>query len=90
MAFDVATGTLDVQVEGGPLDQRVVDVPGWGLDDAITAELESFAAAIRGKAAPFVHPDEALAAVAVVEAAARSISTRAPVGIAPLLAPSST
>lgn len=84
LAFDVATGTLDVQREGGELDRTTFDAPGWGLEDAIDAELASFAAAIRGAAPPFVSPDDAFMAVAVVEAAATSIELRQPVAVAAL------
>lgn len=86
LEFDVARGTLAVQREGAAAEQVRVTAEGWGLDEAIDGELASFAAAIRGEAAPFVSPGEALAAVAVVEAAARSIDSGMPVEIEPLLA----
>lgn len=75
LEFDIATGRIDLQAADGVLEQVHLEVPGWGVEDAVTEELQSFAAAIRGDAEPFVTPDEALAAVAVVDAAARSIET---------------
>jgi predicted dehydrogenase len=85
LAFDIAAGTLDLQREGGTPERRRIEAEGWGLDAAIDAELRSFAAAIRGTAAPFVAPQDALLAVAVCEAADRSIATGLPVDLGPLL-----
>lgn len=81
MAFDVATGRLDVQRTDGPLESANVDVPGWGLDAAVVEELVSFRDAIMGLAPPFVAPADAVAAVAVCEAADRSLTTGLPVRI---------
>lgn len=85
LAFDIATGRIEHQRIEGELVREVIETEGWGLDDAVTAELTSFRDAIRGDAAPFVSPVEAIRAVAVCEAADRSIALEgAPVRIADL------
>jgi hypothetical protein len=59
LAFDVATGRIDVQPSGGALERFTVDAPEWGLESAIRLELANFAAVIAGDAEPFVPPEEA-------------------------------
>src|SRR4029453_16725185 len=73
LAFDVATGIIDLQRAGGWLEHTRIDAEGWGLDAALAEELTAFASVIRGEAAPFVTPEEALLAVELCEAAGRSI-----------------
>lgn len=84
LQLDVATGSLDVR-SGTGMDQVRLPIEGWGLDDALDEELRSFAGAIRGEAPPFVSPIDALYAVAVCEAADRSIATGLPIDLAPLI-----
>jgi len=81
LAFDVARGTLDIQRTGEPGETIRLGVAAWGIDAAVRAELSSFRDAIRGVAPPFVTPADALAAVAVCEAADRSITCRQPVDL---------
>lgn len=73
LAFDVATGRIHHQRAGGALVEERIDAEGWGLDGAVTTELTSFRDAIRGDAEPFVAPIDAIRAVALCEAADRSI-----------------
>ncbi len=82
LAFDIARGILDIQPADGPGESIKVDAHGWGVDDAIRAELTSFRDVIQGIALPFVAPADAFAAVALCEAAERSIATRLPVYLA--------
>jgi scyllo-inositol 2-dehydrogenase (NAD+) len=84
LQLDVATGSLDVR-SGSGMDQVRMPIEGWGLDDALDEELRSFAAAIHGRERPFVSPVDALHAVAVCEAADRSIATGLPVDLGPLI-----
>lgn len=81
LAFDVARGTLDIQRTGGTGETIRVEDPAWGIDQAVRAELANFRDAMRGVAQPFVTPAEAFAAVAVCEAADRSVATRLPVDL---------
>lgn len=73
LAFDVATGRIHHQRVDDHLVEERIDVEAWGLDDAVTTELASFRDAIRGDAEPFVAPIDAIRAVALCEAADRSI-----------------
>jgi predicted dehydrogenase len=73
LAFDVATGRIHHQRVDDHLVEERIDVEGWGLDEAVTTELASFRDAIRGDAQPFVAPIDAIRAVALCEAADRSI-----------------
>jgi len=57
-----------------------------GTADAVVAELENFAAAIRGEAEPFVTPADATLAVAVCSAVNRSLTLGKPVDIDDVLA----
>lgn len=73
LAFDVATGRIHHQRIDERLVEERIDVEGWGLDNAVTTELASFRDAIRGDVEPFVAPIDAIRAVALCEAADRSI-----------------
>jgi predicted dehydrogenase len=85
LAFDVATGRIHHQRVDAHLVEERIDVEGWGLDDAVTTELTSFRDAIRGDAEPFVAPLDAIRAVALCEAADRSIDAGgAPITVADL------
>jgi predicted dehydrogenase len=85
LAFDVATGRIHHQRIDDALVEERIDVDGWGLDGAVTAELASFRDAMRGDAQPFVAPLDAIRAVAVCEAADRSIARGGmPVAVADL------
>jgi predicted dehydrogenase len=84
LQLDVATGSLDVR-SGTGMDQVRMPIEGWGLDEALDEELRSFAGAIRGEGPPFVRPVDALHAVAVCEAADRSIASGLPIDLAPLI-----
>lgn len=79
LAFDVAAGTIDVQVSGGAPSRTTISVDEWGLSGAIRDELVNFRDLIRGEATPFVTPAESLRAVELCEAADYSIATGAPV-----------
>ncbi|MFN8518615.1 MAG: Gfo/Idh/MocA family oxidoreductase [Chloroflexota bacterium] len=85
LAFDVATGRIHHQRVDDDLIEERIDVKGWGLDDAVTMELTSWRDAIRGDAEPFVAPIDAIRAVALCEAADRSIEAAgAPIAVADL------
>ncbi len=85
LAFDIATGRIEHQRIDGDLVSEVIETDGWGLDDAVTAELTSFRDAIRGDAPPFVSPLDAIRAVAVCDAADRSLALGgAPITVADL------
>jgi len=85
LAFDVATGRIHHQRADGHLVEERIDVEAWGLAEAITMEVTSWRDAMRGDAEPFVAPIDAIRAVALCEAADRSIEAGgAPIAVADL------
>ena len=83
LAFDIVSGRIDLQPNGGPGETIEVESGPRPIDAALVDELANFAAAIRGEAAPFVAPSEAVAAVELCEAADRSIAIGGTVRLQP-------